>query len=69
MLVVLQFWFVEHEQSEVFNSDQMYLLHACMYGHERDVGLFEEVGDVIHVDASLHAYCEDSECYIQFGIF
>ena len=40
-----------------------------MYGHERDVGLFEEVGDVIHVDASLHAYCEDSECYIQFGIF
>ena len=35
-----------------------------MYGHEMDVALFEEASDVICVDASLHAFCEDRECYI-----
>ena len=34
-----------------------------------DVALFEEVGDVVHVDASSYASCEDSECYISFGVF
>jgi hypothetical protein len=42
----------------------MNLLHACMYGHEMNVLLFKEIGDVNRVDASLHAFCEDSECYI-----
>lgn len=29
-----------------------------------DVALFEEVGDVVHMDAASDAYCEDNEYYI-----
>ena len=42
----------------------MDLLQACTYEHQRYVLLFEDVGSVFRVDASLNAYCDDSECYI-----
>lgn len=28
----------------------MYLLHACIYGHEGDIVLCEEINDIVRVD-------------------
>lgn len=33
LVVVFQIMIIEHEQGEVFDSDQVNLLHACMYEH------------------------------------
>ena len=47
----------------------MILLHAFVNGYCRDIALFEHVGDVVCVDASLDACCEDNEYHIPTIVF
>ena len=47
----------------------MDLLHAHVYGHYKYVALFKKIGNIVCVHASLDAYYEDDEYYIQPGVF